>query len=234
LTLAVSAAWSTNALAALVITAADLGATQTAFAGDVLANDLINDGQSTLASVGVVGYNSSGSSGEIGAPDFVLSDGVHGGDLVGSDPSAAFDGDDTFEVTYTLDVTTNTAGYDLTRILTYAAFANPSRTGQNYDVLVDFVGGGVSFVSLGNFSIADGNVASRLTLENDVNPGVDAFATGVEAIRFSVALSPGNDTLWREFDVVGAATVIPEPSSLSLFFLGAMGIAAARRRTNRK
>jgi len=81
-----------------------------------------------------------------------------------------------------------------------------------------------NFVSLGNFlSPHFGGVdqASRVTLENAVNPGVDAFASGVGAIRFT--MSPDGlfaSTIWREFDVEGSAT-IPEPSTA---FLGAIGL----------
>jgi len=231
---AVGLALSSNiASAALVVNAMQTNASQTAFAGGVLDNDLINDGQSTLAGVSIVGYNPVGASGPVG----VLNDGLHGPALAGTDPSALIDGDDIFTVTYDLNVsgTGSPDGYDLLSIRSYAAFGSASRTGQNYEVLVDFVDDALGFVSLGSFDIASGNLASRLTLGNDVNFGVDAFATNVGAIQFISSVSPSNDTVWREIDVVGVAsssTVIPEPSSLALFFLGT-GIAATRRRRKR-
>ena len=81
---------------------------------------------------------------------------------------------------------------------------------------------------------AGANKASRLLLENDVNPGTDAFATGVAAIKFDVA-PLGAFSSWREFDVEGSATTIPpptvpEPSTFLLSVLSFIGMVARRRR----
>jgi len=230
------------ATAGLIQTADDFSSTsQSTYAGTVLSDDLINTGTATLLSTTVANYTATESALNPGTPDFVLNDGSNGGDTTGGNLSngAAADSDSDFQVTYNLDLTTNTAGYDLTRIRSYTAAAN-NRTAQEYEVLVDFVGDGLgNFVSLGTFSTlnheaGNTNQSTRMTLENDVNSGVDAFASGVAAIRFDAG-AVGNYPAWREFDVEGSAVnVIPEPCTLMITLLSFVGLVARRRRrTNR-
>jgi len=199
--------------AGLVMTADDYHVgDQDFYAGTLLSNDLINIGSATLLSTTVANYTATESALNPGTPDFVLNDGSNGGVTSGLNLSngAAADADALFQVTYNLDLTTNTAGYDLTRIRSYTAAAN-NRTAQEYEVFVDFVGDGLgNFISLGTFSTlnheaGNTNQSARMTLENDANSGVDAFASGVAAIRFD-ANKVDNYPAWREFDVEGSAT----------------------------
>jgi hypothetical protein len=207
---------------------------QQAFAGSILANDLINAGSKSLLSVTQTGYTAFGNSSQAST---VLNDGMNGANTNGFDSSGgAFDSDGTFSLVYKFDLSTARNGYDLTRISSFAAHED-NRTGQNYTVFVSYVTTGVdNFVNLGSFigSNAGGlNQASRLTLENDVNSGVDAFASGVAAIRFDIAPADPAATIYREFDVVGTAAAVPEPATWAMMLLG-FGMIGATARFRRR
>jgi len=223
-----------SAHAALIRTANDSAFfNQQAYAGTILANDLIGQGTTTLLNAVQANYAPYADS---EPANTILNDGSNGAD---TNPStnigSAFDSDGIFTVTYNLNLTIATLGYDLTRIRSYAAHFD-NRTGQNYSVLVDYVNDGLgNFVSLGSFigTNAGGvHQASRVTLENDVSPGLTAFTSGVAAIQFITAPATPAATVWREFDVEGVATV-PEPSTILFGMIGTAGIFSRRNRNTR-
>ena len=197
-----------------------------AYAGSVLATDLVNSGQSTLAGVNVTGYTPVTTPAKsIDAPDYILSDGSNGG-FTWLDPSmvteGAFDVDGAFTVTYNLNTAVNTAGYDLKTIRTFTAHLD-NRVSQFYTVAVKYVGDNV-FTDLlmverpysgGNFQ------AQVVTLENDIGAGTTPFATGVAAIRFDINPGTAPASVWREIDVLGTASAVPEPGT---FVLSACGL----------
>ena len=166
---------TTTALAGLVRTADDrTSGNQQAYAGTILADDLINQGSLSFVNATQQSYNPFGNS---EPANTVLNDGANGPDTNGgTNLGSAFDPDGDFQVTYTLNLASSPLGYDLTRIRSYAAHVD-NRTGQNYDVQVALLSGGVTnFVSLGNFTgtnAGGSNQASRVTLENDFNPGAN-------------------------------------------------------------
>ena len=225
-----------------------------AFADDVRDNDLIdvNGTDLRISSTVVTGYNPFQWPDQLpcstpGDPDYALNNGIFGGSTTDSNSMA--NGNASFElelygepavgpytVTYTLDVTTQTEGYDIARVRSYAANTGGARGGQAYEMLVDYVGGGVDFVSLGSAFVESwGCTSSQVTWVDDTTPG-SPFVTGVEAIQFAIV--PGadvHDTLgdyplgdvWREIDV---EAVIPEPSVIVMLAAGLIGFLAMRRR----
>ena len=225
---------ASNVSAGLIQISYQTSAAQTGFAGAVLNNDLVNQGSSSLLSVTESNYTPFRT---ISTPSAVLNDGSIGPDVSDlNKDGSAFDLDGTFSVTYNLNLANAALGYDLKTIQSFAAHP-PSRAGQAYTVSVDFVGDGLgNFVSLGTFDAggAAGASATMLTLQNNVGSGTTAFASGVGAIRFDIFSSAtGAAAAWREIDVVGSITAVPEPSSM-LLTLGAGAFVYYRHRRSRK
>jgi len=123
------------------------------------------------------------------------------------------DGD---SITFNLNSSKNKAGYDLTRIVTFAG-ASDSRASQNYSVSVAYVSEPTKFVPLiPSASVACGGGSSKILLANPkggVIEGTDgAKAAGVSSIRFafrngSEKAGPGvGFNVYREINLIGHAS----------------------------
>jgi len=135
--------------------------------------------------------------------------------------------------TYNLNTVINTLGYDINEVRVFSGWQD-DRADQSYRLFLSFVGD-VSFFQVGGDIIAGpvGNVAgSTLTRTYDTTGA--AIFSGVDAIRFvqfdGPATNDGTGTVYREFDVLGSATVIPEPATASLGLLALGGLMIRRRR----
>lgn len=197
----------------------------------ILTNDLL---QTSLTSAVLAGTYQ----GSVG----VLYDGKNGGDSTLAD--MVWPGNDTLSstwtVTFTLNTTVNTAGYNLTAISSYAAWPE-TRTSQRYDVQYqtpsDPVGTWRSLANIDFFGASTGTGSSRVTIANTT---ADAYiAENVSALKFSIyyphhgnsSSTRGFDaTTYREFDVTGVAAAVPEPSAGTLVCLGLLGTLALVRR----
>lgn len=149
-------------------------------------------------------------------------------------------------VAWKLDTSVNTLGYDITSIESFAGF-NSDRGWQAVQIKYALVGETVSLNTELTHTLAGGPFtyqpvnpgiapddygASMMTIEDTVFG--NAFLTGISAIQVSYVnngFGP-NQTSYREFSVVGAATV-PEPSSLLLSGAALLGFLLPRQRARR-
>jgi len=187
----------------------------------VSSTDLIEGGASTLAS-----QSTSPDPLQFGGGTF-LNDGDMGTSM-SLDTTAAHIGE-AWSATFELDTSTNTLGYDITGVTTYAGWEGLGNADQNYELFVSVVGDD-SFTSLGTIAydiVPNGSFRStRVELTDDTG----TLATGVDAFRFDIPALGGGDTgVFREFDVFGTAT-IPEPSSVAMMALGLVGLVSLRKR----
>jgi hypothetical protein len=134
--------------------------------------------------------------------------------------------------TYDFDLSVNTFGYDITAVQVYSAW-NDARSGQNYQLFYALVGDPTTFSPLDVSVVATATNASVITRTEDSVLGA-SLLSGVSSIRFVHATNsdapaiPGTGTVYREFDVVGFASV-PEPAT-SMFGLCASLLLFRRRR----
>jgi len=151
----------------------------------------------------------------------------------GGDPTAAnaagYYGNNHF-IEFDLDITTNTLGYDVSQIKIIQS-GDRFRGGINVDILTRQVGG--SYTSL--ITPPDAGTPSNVNMYAITNDSGPLIASGIDGVRFDFTnTATGSISGWtwyRELDVVGAATVIPEPSTALLLGIGlASGLALRRRR----
>ncbi|MHA3770470.1 PEP-CTERM sorting domain-containing protein [Verrucomicrobiota bacterium sgz303538] len=128
-------------------------------------------------------------------------------------------------VTFNLDVTTNTSGYDISSVRGYGGWNDNGRDRQNYSIYYSLVGDS-NFLFLGTVDF-DTGIAGGLT--STVTSIFDTALTGVDAIRVDfLAPQENGHAGYGEFDVIGVASV-PEPSSF-LLLLSAAPFFLRRRR----
>jgi hypothetical protein len=155
-----------------------------------------------------------------------LSDGAFG--AMGADPSPSVLPNET-ALTFALDITANPDGYSLTHIRTYAGW-DSGRDGQEYTVEYSTVSAPGTFVSLATvtrydvtsfplweFEDHDGNPIffddtsnAHTLVELTHTSGV--LAANVARLRFTFNGIENGGTGFREFDVIGAPTAVPEPA----------------------
>jgi hypothetical protein len=189
------------------------------------STDLANRGQSTLATI-------TGSASKYGGTMNVLNDGQmnDSGTDLGSTANAYVpaEGD---QLTITFDISANRHGYDISQLVSYSA-CNVDRIAQSYDVDVLQVGSTEWLPIFSGYDMGRDVQAVFAQdswgreLKNTIQDSTGALlAANVWQVRFTFhdtnGFGPGGaaETVYREFDVLGAASV-PEPSSLTLAILG--------------
>jgi hypothetical protein len=204
------------------------GGLQSFYDNLIVNSDLINAGRPTLASVVTTA-----------TPSFALAGLNDGVATVGNNntltywsapPAGGVD------VTFTLNTSTNTAGYDITKIAKFNGWGDStSRYGnQVFSVSYSKVATPATFVLIKDVSYtpyATNNAASGssvVTLTDDTG----TIASGVAALRFHFVPVPGTTAeigVFREIDVTGTPTAVPEPTTLA-----AAGLLAAAALTRRR
>lgn len=204
--------------------------TQTAASGtpfdvNISTTDLINQGQATFSSSSTSQSTSFGGAetGNDGVPTS-NNDTVYDNNLNGAA---------SLILTYNLNVSVNTLGYDITSIETFYGYNGSASAfaDQIYSIEYALAGSPATYTGLTsvNFNPATSVAASQITITEDTT-GV--LASGVSSIRFLLSPNPANSQVGiaREFDVVGTPTgVVPEPSAAILGGLGMLTLLRRRR-----
>lgn len=197
------------------------------YAGDVSATDLLTG----IAGTGGI-WNVGGGSSPSG-----LNDGNAGGDYdlngISALQGAAWAADGTASTrTFVLGLGPNGLGFTINSIQSIAAWQGAGFANQKYDVFVRTIGEDFTFLTSVDYQpftdgLTDGG-SSKVNVTEDVS---NILASGIDAIRFDFLDTISNDgggVVMREIDVFGAATTVPEPSTLAIAALG--GLALLRRR----
>lgn len=113
--------------------------------------------------------------------------------------------------TFTFNTSVNTRGYDINEIRLFSAWTD-TRVQQNYKIFYSVVDDD-NFVQLTDSNINIDNVSNGSLLTRTYDSDGDFILTGVDQLRFDFY---NNDTIYREFDVIGSASPIPEGSNSAL------------------
>jgi autotransporter-associated beta strand protein len=104
-------------------------------------------------------------------------------------------------LTFTLDTTSNTLGYDLTSIQTFTTHPDGGRDGQDYSVSYSTVSAPATFLPLADVNYLTGDNGTpgsgKVSLTN-------LGASNVVAIRFTFDTQENYGSTWAEIDVVGS------------------------------
>lgn len=216
---------STIGANAAIVFNTQTAASGTPFDANISTTDLINQGQATFLSSSTSQSTSFGGApaGNDGVPTS-NSDTVYDNNLNGAA---------TLDLTYNLDVSVNTLGYDITSIETFYGYNGSASAfaDQIYSIEYALVGSPATYTGLTsvNFNPDTSVAASQITITEDA--GSMILASGVSSIRFLLSPNPANSQVGiaREFDVFGTATVVPEPSTALLGGLGLLALLRRRR-----
>ncbi len=187
----------------------------------VSSTDLANDGQSTFSA-----FNLDSGTADFGSSLTTLTDGdIYGGGFpVQSDQS--FLPSNGAQATLIFDTSINTLGYDLTDVIVLTGSAQ-GRSGQSFSVSWAAPGSG-SYTLLYSVTAGDGSDIEGRTHHHDAG---NTIATGVGSLRFTFSHANGEGSMFREVDVVGSASAIPEPASFcAIAGLAVLGLTSTRRR----
>jgi hypothetical protein len=133
--------------------------------------------------------------------------------------------------TFDLGTGDNGLGYDLTSILSIAAWGDSDFDDQVWKLEVAGVGGSPSFSELLSVDYQTASAGGATKVEITGLSG--SLTSGVQYVRVTAQANPGglsNRWLWQELDIVGTSTAIPEPSSLALIGLGGLAFFLRRRK----
>jgi hypothetical protein len=195
--------------------------------------DLANRGQATLAGI-------RGSASKFGGMVDAVNDGQmnDSGDDLGSTANSYVPGEGD-QLIVTLNVSANKHGYDISQIVSYSAYS-VDRIAQNYDIDVLQVGSTEWLPVFSGYDMgrdvqaAFGQDVLGRELKNTVQDSTGGLlADHVWQVRFTFhdtngfGLGGGAETVYREFDVFGAASV-PEPSCAALAVVGLTSSCAFR------
>ena len=188
----------------------------------IKTNDLINSGQTSLSSVS---YNTIGS---ITGSTASLNDGTAGTNFWNLAEYAYCNAEASF--TFTLNTAVNRNGYDLTGVDAFAAWNDAALVAQHFKISYTTVTD-ATVRDLYEASYAPADVAAVATSVSLSSSDSSFLVSGVKTIIFTsyVLNGAGISPVWRELDVQGVASPVPEAASLISLGMGAMLLLRRRR-----
>ena len=130
-------------------------------------------------------------------------------------------------LTYTLGTGPKGLGYTVSEFRSYSGWQDTGRSRQNFTVTFSTVADPATFVPLATFD-GTANTLDELTVVKD---SLGATIPGVFAIQFLTGGNVQNGYVgYREFQLIGTPTGVPEPASLGLLGLGSLTLLKRRRR----
>ena len=131
-----------------------------------------------------------------------------------------------------LDTTASPLGYDITSLVNFSGWNSASRADHQYTIALRPVGGSYSdILTVNHDNNPHGENEGSMVTINDSGGGL--LGTGIDALRYTFSDAQDGFDSFHEFDTFGSPT--PEPSTLALLGVGALGLAVlAFRRRRRK
>ncbi|MDA3873410.1 MAG: PEP-CTERM sorting domain-containing protein [Kiritimatiellae bacterium] len=136
-----------------------------------------------------------------------------------------------WSVDFYMDISTNILGYDIEEIHSYSGWNSGLRS-QDFTIEVSTVDS-FDFTSLGRFTYPQsGDSGHVVSIKDDEGA---SLATGVDVIRFTHHSGSGDARgSYRELDILGAATVIPEPGTAALLVIAGLFVLSLHRNRSRR
>ena len=132
---------------------------------------------------------------------------------------------------FNFDLTVNTAGYEITQIDTFTGNTGRHRVQQDYTVSYATVAAPTTFIDIATIAdITDVAVTEAKWSITENSTGI--LASNVATIRYVFPTQALSGVQYKEIDIIGVVSVIPEPGTYALIagMLGLSYVMVRRRR----